>query len=150
MQPLGNTDVVKVLKFADDHSLEVAVKGGGHSALGHGLVDGGLVIDMSLMRGEASTSGFVWILQGFMLSSLLFWTSKLRFGQLIANFYKSGDGVLLQAEPHIPVVRVRLRIYNKSPRSSESVLEQEVNVQNKGNRKSKCLHCTHDLLTNRL
>eukprot|EP00243_Klebsormidium_subtile_P007635 TRINITY_DN3423_c0_g1_i1.p1 TRINITY_DN3423_c0_g1~~TRINITY_DN3423_c0_g1_i1.p1 ORF type:complete len:471 (-),score=116.26 TRINITY_DN3423_c0_g1_i1:676-2088(-) len=51
VQPLGNTDVVKALKFAEDHSLEVAVKGGGHSALGHGLIDGGLVIDMSLMRG---------------------------------------------------------------------------------------------------
>ncbi|GAQ86713.1 hypothetical protein KFL_003070010 [Klebsormidium nitens] len=51
VQPLGNTDVVKALKFAEDHSLDVAVKGGGHSALGHGLIDGGLVIDMSLMRG---------------------------------------------------------------------------------------------------
>jgi FAD/FMN-containing dehydrogenase len=39
------------VKFAREHGLALAVKGGGHSLAGHSVVDDGLVIDLSAMRG---------------------------------------------------------------------------------------------------
>src|SRR3954451_24324169 len=47
----GVADVIAALRFARSQSLEVAVRGGGHSIAGFAGVDGGLVIDLSPMRG---------------------------------------------------------------------------------------------------
>lgn len=44
-------DVQAALKFATDHDLRIAIRGGGHNGGGLGSVDGGLVIDLSPMRG---------------------------------------------------------------------------------------------------
>jgi FAD/FMN-containing dehydrogenase len=50
-RPRGTADVVAAVRFAREHDLEIAVRCGGHAASGAGSTDGGLVIDLSLMRG---------------------------------------------------------------------------------------------------
>ena len=47
----GAQDIATAFDFARSHGLEVAVRGGGHNPAGHCTVDGGLVIDLSEMRG---------------------------------------------------------------------------------------------------
>jgi FAD binding domain/Berberine and berberine like len=47
----GAADVIAAVRFARSQNLEIAVRGGGHSIAGFSGVDGGLVIDLSAMRG---------------------------------------------------------------------------------------------------
>ncbi len=51
LQPANAGDVMTAVRFAVDHGLTVAVRGGGHSVPGFGTCDGGVVIDLSAMRG---------------------------------------------------------------------------------------------------
>ena len=44
-------DVSSGVEFATEQKLEVAIRGGSHSGPGYGTVNGGLVIDLSRMRG---------------------------------------------------------------------------------------------------
>jgi FAD/FMN-containing dehydrogenase len=47
----GVADVVQCVKFARTHDLVVAMRCGSHNAAGHATCDGGLVIDLSPMKG---------------------------------------------------------------------------------------------------
>ena len=47
---VGTSDVISAVNFARDNQLLTAVKGGGHNSAGTGTCDGGLMIDLSLMR----------------------------------------------------------------------------------------------------
>lgn len=47
----GLADIVDAVQMARNQKLEVAVRGGGHNVAGRATIDGGLMIDMSLMKG---------------------------------------------------------------------------------------------------
>ncbi|MDC3958985.1 FAD-binding oxidoreductase [Polyangium jinanense] len=47
----GVADVLAAVRFAREHDARVAVRGGGHDIAGNGVCDGGIVIDLSPMKG---------------------------------------------------------------------------------------------------
>ena len=49
----GAADVIAGLRFAREHDLVVAVRGGAHNVAGFGTCDGGVVLDLSPMKGVA-------------------------------------------------------------------------------------------------
>jgi FAD/FMN-containing dehydrogenase len=51
VQPVSARDVAATVLFARDHGLLLGVKGGGHNIAGTAIPDGGLMLDMSRLRG---------------------------------------------------------------------------------------------------
>jgi FAD/FMN-containing dehydrogenase len=47
----GTADVVDCVRFAREHDLLASVRGGGHNYAGKSVCDGGLMIDLSPMKG---------------------------------------------------------------------------------------------------
>jgi len=48
---LGTADIAEALGFARESGLEVSIRGGGHNAAGRAVTNGGVMIDLSLMKG---------------------------------------------------------------------------------------------------
>src|ERR1044072_1256421 len=48
---LHTADVVDAVNFGRDEGLEISVRGGGHNVAGKAVTDGGLMIDLSPMKG---------------------------------------------------------------------------------------------------
>jgi FAD/FMN-containing dehydrogenase len=46
----NDADIAAAIKFAREHRLEIAVRGGGHNVSGRASVEGGMMIDLSLMK----------------------------------------------------------------------------------------------------
>lgn len=51
VRPVNAGDVMAAVNYAREGNLDLAVRGGGHSVPGFGTCDGGVVIDLSRMRG---------------------------------------------------------------------------------------------------
>jgi FAD/FMN-containing dehydrogenase len=51
VRPANVGDIIAAVNFARESHLDLAIRGGGHSVPGFGTCDGGVVIDLSRMRG---------------------------------------------------------------------------------------------------
>ncbi|MHB1005847.1 MAG: FAD-binding oxidoreductase [Chloroflexota bacterium] len=51
VRPVGPADVIDAVNLARERKLPLAVKCGGHSVAGNGTVDGGILVDLSSLKG---------------------------------------------------------------------------------------------------
>jgi len=86
-------DVIAAIGFAREHQLLLAIRGGGHHGAGLGTCDGGLVLDLSLMRGVRvdPVTGTALVMGGSTLADVDHATHA--FGQAIPSGILGSTGV---------------------------------------------------------
>jgi FAD/FMN-containing dehydrogenase len=50
VRPASSADVTLAVRFAQEHRMEIAIKGGGHHAAGYAATEGGMLLDMAGLR----------------------------------------------------------------------------------------------------
>ena len=50
VRPASSADVALAVRFAQEHRMEIAIKGGGHHAAGYASTEGGMLLDMAGLR----------------------------------------------------------------------------------------------------
>jgi FAD/FMN-containing dehydrogenase len=53
VRPVDAAEVALVVSLAREHGFELSVRSGGHSPAGHGVTEGGIVLDLSSLRALA-------------------------------------------------------------------------------------------------
>jgi FAD/FMN-containing dehydrogenase len=68
----GAADVMRAVRFAADHDLLLSIKGGGHNIAGSAMCEGGMVVDLSLMKSVRvdPTTRRAWVEGGATLGDL--------------------------------------------------------------------------------
>jgi FAD/FMN-containing dehydrogenase len=89
----GADDVVEAVRFAREQELPVSVRGGGHAVAGHAVVDGGLMIDLSLLKAVRvdSAAGWARAAGGVLLGELD--RATQRFGLAVPSGIVSHTGI---------------------------------------------------------
>jgi FAD/FMN-containing dehydrogenase len=89
----GAADVLASVRFAARHDIALAVRGGGHNIAGSALCEGGLVIDLSAMRGvRVDAQGRrAWVQTGALLGDIDHETQA--FGLAVPTGINSTTGI---------------------------------------------------------
>jgi FAD/FMN-containing dehydrogenase len=70
VRPADAAEVASVITLAREQGLELAVRSGGHSAAGHSTTDGGIVVDLSRLKGIEIDGQTVWAETGLTAGEL--------------------------------------------------------------------------------
>jgi FAD/FMN-containing dehydrogenase len=90
VRPVDAAEVAQVVGLARDGGLELAVRGGGHSNAGHGLSDGGIVLDLSELTAidVDPEAGTAWAQAGLTAGA---YTAAVQAHGLVTGFGDTGS-----------------------------------------------------------
>lgn len=88
----GVADVIHAVNFARTHHLLVAVRGGGHNVTGNAVCDGGIVVDLSRMKGIQvdPVTRTVWAEAGLTLGEFVRETQAFGLGTTVGTVSTTG------------------------------------------------------------
>jgi FAD/FMN-containing dehydrogenase len=88
----GVADVINAVNFARTHHLLVSVRGGGHNVAGNAVCEGGIVIDLSRMKGIQvdPATRTAWVEAGLTLGEFVRETQKFGLGTTVGAVSTTG------------------------------------------------------------
>jgi len=88
----GVADVINAVNFASTHHLLVSVRGGGHNVTGNSVCDGGIVIDLSGMKGIRvdPVKRMVWVEAGLTLGEFVRESQAFGLGTTVGTVSVTG------------------------------------------------------------